>query len=148
MIIAKLTDAYRYAGLHPLLARLFHYVSRHDLSALPEGRTELLGDRLFVNMSRPALRPQAEQKLEAHRLYIDVHFPLSGPERIGWSPIGSLGPAASPYDPEADCALFAPPAQTYFDLLPGEFCIVFPEDAHAPIIGEGILRKAVAKVRL
>lgn len=148
MILAYLTDAYRYAGLHPLLAPLFRYVLQHDLTALPEGRVELVGDSLFLNVSRPTLRSQAEQKLEAHRLYLDVHLPLSGPERIGWSPIAALGPALAPYDPEADCALFAPPAQTYFDLLPGQFCIVFPEDAHAPIIGQGQLSKVTAKVRL
>ena len=34
-----------------------------------------------------------------------------------------------------------------FTLSPGEFVIFFPEDAHAPCIGEGVIRKMVAKVR-
>ena len=37
-------------------------------------------------------------------------------------------------------------AQTYLTIRPGEFVIVWPEDAHAPIIGEGTLRKLIAKV--
>ncbi len=33
-------------------------------------------------------------------------------------------------------------------LRPGQFCIVYPEDAHAPMIGEGTERKLICKVRL
>ena len=36
----------------------------------------------------------------------------------------------------------------YVTVRPGEFLIVYPEDAHAPIIGRGKLRKLIAKVKL
>ena len=39
------------------------------------------------------------------------------------------------------------PVEMVFTLSPGEFVIFFPEDAHAPCIGEGVIRKMVAKVR-
>ena len=33
-------------------------------------------------------------------------------------------------------------------LQPGEFAIVYPEDPHAPVIGEGKIRKLIGKVKL
>jgi len=37
-------------------------------------------------------------------------------------------------------------ADTYIELLPDDFVIVYPEDAHAPNISDGQIRKLVAKV--
>ena len=89
------------------------------------------------------------QKLEVHQAYLDVHIPLSGDEIIGWRALSSLSAAPDvPFDVEADYALYTSPASTYVTVRPGEFLIVYPEDAHAPIIGRGKLRKLIAKVKL
>ena len=92
------------------------------------------------------MRPREAQIHEVHRRYIDVHFPLSGTEICGWSPLSSLTTPLVPYDEPHDRAFYPGPAQTYFTVQPGQFYICFPDDAHAPIIGEGALRKLVAKV--
>ena len=85
--------------------------------------------------------------LEVHRRYIDVHFPLSSSEVMGWSPLQGLQTeSVNPFNDEDDYAVYAETAQTYLTIRPGEFAIVWPEDAHAPIIGEGKLRKLIAKV--
>jgi beta-galactosidase beta subunit len=34
----------------------------------------------------------------------------------------------------------------FFKLYPGQFGIYFPDDVHAPMIGEGKIRKVVIKV--
>lgn len=149
MILAKIQDAPRYYALHPLLHEFFQYVGSHDLTALAPGRIELEGKNLFINIDCPTLRPQATQQLEQHRQYIDIHLPLDRTERIGITPEDELPQQPlAPYDAAKDIAFFAPPARTYFDVHPGWFCIVFPEDAHAPIIGEGTLHKAVGKIRI
>jgi len=36
----------------------------------------------------------------------------------------------------------------YFALTDGQFAIFFPEDVHAPMIGEDEIRKLVIKVKL
>ena len=46
-----------------------------------------------------------------------------------------------------DFTFYRDPVERVFTLSPGEFVIFFPEDAHAPCIGEGVIRKMVAKVR-
>ena len=36
--------------------------------------------------------------------------------------------------------------QTYYTLLPGQFTVLFPDDGHAPMVGEGHVRKIIVKV--
>lgn len=148
MILSTVSDAERYYALHPLLKKLFDYVRSHDLSKVETGRIELQGSDLFINVSDATLKTREEQKLEVHRAYMDVHFPLSGVEEIGISPLSVLGQSDAPFNEAEDFALYSAPAETYFQVQPGEFCLVYPEDAHSPIIGQGQLRKLIAKVRL
>lgn len=147
MILAHIEDSERYFSLHPLFKQLFDYVKTHDLSQVPAERITLDGERLFINVADASLKSPEEQVLEVHRRYIDVHFPLSSNEVMGWSPLQGLQTeSVNPFNEEDDYAVYAEAAQTYLTIRPGEFVIVWPEDAHAPIIGEGKLRKLIAKV--
>ncbi len=147
MILAHIEDSERYFSLHPLFKQLFDYVKTHDLSQVPAERITLDGERLFINVADASLKSPEEQVLEVHRRYIDVHFPLSNNEVMGWSPLQGLqSESVNPFNEEDDYAVYAEAAQTYLTIRPGEFVIVWPEDAHAPIIGEGKLRKLIAKV--
>ena len=93
------------------------------------------------------MKAPEDQVLEVHRRYIDVHFPLTGEETMGWSPMSVLTTeSVNPFNEEDDYAIYAEQAQSYHTIHPGEFAIVWPEDAHAPIIGKGTLRKLIAKV--
>lgn len=148
MIYGKLSQAWRVEPLHPLFPKLFEYVRTHDLLHEPLGRIEVLSDSLFINNSEPTLVPQDKQVLEVHRKYIDVHILLEGRERVGWLPTGEAHHAVHVYDEAADFATFADQPSTYVDMRPGDFLIVYPEDAHAPIIGDGTVRKLIAKVLL
>lgn len=149
MIHAPLTHSERYEALHPLLKQLFDYVRTHDLTAVPTGRITLQGDELFINVVDAQMVPAESQKLEVHEAYVDVHFPLSTTETIGWRALSSIDTAPeAPFDAENDFALYATSSSSLCTVKPGEFVLVWPEDAHAPIIGKGPLRKAIAKVKL
>jgi YhcH/YjgK/YiaL family protein len=52
----------------------------------------------------------------------------------------------SKYDEEKDFGLFSDPPENWVTVTPGKFAIFFPEDAHAPLISDGIIRKAVIKI--
>ena len=148
MIIAKLTDHRRYEPLHPLFKELFDYVLSTDFTDKAAGRITLRGDDLFINLDEPALVDRQKQRLEVHRKYIDIHMPLTCDEGFGWSHISSLSQPDAPFNQERDFAFYTAPVEKWFTLRPGEFCIVFPEDAHAPIVGQGTMRKLVAKIKL
>ena len=98
--------------------------------------------------STTILRSQSEQVVEVHRRYLDVHVPLDAPEIVGWKPLCDLKEVQQAYSEEKDCAFYSDRPSTYFTVYPGQFLIVFPEDGHAPIIGEGRLRKICAKIKL
>lgn len=148
MIYGNIAYADRYASLHPLLPQLFAYVKSHDLLHTPMGKIVLDGDKLFINNVNPECLSEEKQVLEVHRRYIDVHILLEGKERVGWSNTDDCKDVADPYDEAGDFATFFDKPTTYIDMMPNDFLIVFPEDAHAPIIGSGRIRKAIAKVML
>lgn len=149
MILCTLNDSKRIEALHPRFAELFEYVRTHDLTAVPAGKITSDGSELYINVADATLLDAAEQKLEVHQSYIDIHFPLSAEETVGWTALGNLQTdSLAPFDCANDFALYAEPAATYFTARPGECYIMYPEDAHAPIIGKGTLRKAIAKVKI
>jgi beta-galactosidase beta subunit len=47
-----------------------------------------------------------------------------------------------------NCILYTGSPTNYIKISPGEIWIVFPEDTHASIIGEGKIRKLFATVKI
>ena len=148
MIVSNLQNSERIESLHPLFKMLFDYVKTHDLLHMECGRIELAGDDLFINNVNHICVSAADQVLEVHRDYIDVHILLEGKERIGWKAFEDVNQLKQSYQKEGDCALYSDEPTLFVDLLPGQFLVVFPEDPHAPVIGEGKIRKLIGKVRL
>lgn len=148
MIITNLNNTERIECLHPLFKTLFDYVKANDLLNSPLGRIEVQGDDLFINNINPTCKTVEEQVLEMHRDYIDVHIVLEGTETIGWKAIEDLEHITQPYQKEGDCALSDDKPTILATLTPGQCCIVYPEDPHAPVIGEGKIRKLIGKVKI
>lgn len=149
MVVGKISDAERYFYLHPLFRKLFDFVIQNNLANFSTERIVLDGDDLFINMAETDLKKAEDQKLEVHREYIDVHFPLTAAETCGVTHLSDLTvDSDEPFSETGDYAVYSEKARTYFTVHPGDFYIVFPEDAHAPIIGEGKIKKAIAKVKI
>ncbi len=148
MIVSNLQNSERIESLHPLFKKVFDYIKTHDLLHTECGKIELDGDNLFINNANPTLIPAEKQVLELHRTYIDIQILLEGKERMGWKAIEDLKEEVQPYDKERDCAFYADRPTSFIDLQPGQFAIFYPEDAHAPIIGEGKVRKLIAKIKI
>ena len=135
MILDEISRLRAYASLHPGFLQLADYLEQHDLTQAPTGRIEIDGEQLFINVDETTMKTREEQLLEVHRRYIDVHFPLSGTEICGWSPLSSLTTPRVPYDAQLDRAFYPGPAQTYFDIQPGQCYIVSrrrPRPHHRP----------------
>ena len=148
MIQSNLQDSARYEALHPLFKQVFDYIKANDLSKVPAGRIELDGSNLFINVVDTELIPAASAKLEAHRKYIDIHVPLTQAELIACEHISGVGESEAPFDEENDFALYTYSQPTWSLVKPGEFLIVYPEDTHAPLVGNGPQRKLIVKVLL
>lgn len=146
MILDSIGNAERYFALHPHFKSLFEYLRSTDITTLEEGRHDILGDRLYVNVANAELRKAEDAPLEAHNRYIDVQVIIEGEEHFGWSERKNCTSPRSEFDAERDIIFYDDASQTIYKVCSGEFTILYPEDAHAPLIGEGRVRKLIFKV--
>lgn len=147
MIIGKLEECEKVESLHPDFKEVFHYIRSHGLSKLSPRRISLKEGEMWIDTAAPELRESSGADLELHREYIDIQVVLEGEETYGWEAAGDLKAERIPYDAGRDIAFYKDRPRFYFTLRPGEFVIFFPEDAHAPCIGRGQIKKLVAKIR-
>jgi YhcH/YjgK/YiaL family protein len=146
MILATLAEADRYHALHPLFARAFEFLRGTDLKALTPGMHTIQGEQLFAIVEACAGRTRAEAKLESHRRYIDIQLVLEGVDEMGWKPLADCGEPATEYDAARDIRFFNDAPASWIATPPGAFCLFFPEDAHAPLVSAGMIRKVVVKI--
>ena len=146
MILFPLNELPAYVGLHPGLKCLADYLATHPIWGLSDGRHEVDGSRLYLNVEVGTLVEPRQRRLEVHRRYMDLHLPLSGPEIIGWTPSTDLGTSDEPFDEARDIAFYTQEAQTYVRVMPGQALLLMPGEGHAPLVGSGQMRKVIAKL--
>ncbi|MEG1634099.1 MAG: YhcH/YjgK/YiaL family protein [Rikenellaceae bacterium] len=147
MVLDSLKKSELYNSINPLFEKAFQYVIENSNNA-PLGRYEIDGDNLFVMFVEPDLKKANDALLEAHNKYIDIQVVLSGKESFGWSQRQNCNSPIDKFNEEKDIIFFKDAPQTIITVNRGEFVILMPDDAHAPLIGEGKSRKAIIKVRV
>lgn len=147
MILDNLKNAEQYYTLHPLFKDAFDYIKTVNFAEAETGKIELKGTDLFVIVSDSDLRLQAEANIEVHNQYIDIQLPISRTEIFGWAARTGLEQEDKPFDEAKDIQFFEDDYTTQILVDPGNFVIFFPEDGHAPCIGEGRIRKVVVKIK-
>ena len=146
MILDSIDNGARYYALHPRLSRVFDFLRTADIKTLELGRHDIDGDNLFVNVSELELRPLDAAHLEAHNRYIDVQVVIEGEEIFGWSERKECTTPEGEFDPERDIIFYGDVPQTFYTVREGQFTILYPEDAHAPMLGNGNVKKLIFKV--
>ncbi len=147
MILDTLQNRELYYPLSPRLRKAFEWLDKTDVSALATGSHEIDGTDIFVNVSELDLRPRTEAALEVHNEYIDIQVVFGGEEEFGWSPRSAVRSPRAEFDTAKDIQFFDDTPQTFYSVREGEFTILMPEDAHAPMLGTGHVRKLIFKVR-
>jgi biofilm protein TabA len=146
MILDTLKNADRHAALHPGFAEAFAFLRRMDIAALPVGRVEVIGKRVFAIIGKDEGKSREKARLEAHRKYIDIQLVVSGDEWIGWRDLKTCRESGLGYSAEKEIEFYTASPAKWFCVLPGSFAIFFPEDVHAPLAGAGPVHKVVVKV--
>jgi YhcH/YjgK/YiaL family protein len=148
MILSSLAQSDRYALLHPLFSRVFDYIRDTNLYALPPGRYNLAGDELIAIVEQVSGRTKAMAQLETHRRYIDIQLILEGDETMGWKPLTDCYNPVAEYSIDRDIRFFLDAPASWIPVPPDHFCIFFPEDAHAPLVGTGPIHKVIFKIAI
>ena len=146
MILDSLASLPKYAQLNPRFAKVLDFVRRANLDMLPVGRHEIEGDAVYVLVVETDLRKRNDALLEAHRRYIDVQVVLTGTETMGWTPLALCSRVNKPYAEPSDIEFYDDDASAWIPVRPGQMAIFFPQDAHAPLVGDGRVRKLIFKV--
>ena len=149
MLYDRLENIEQYTGLFENLDTAIAYIAEHDLDELPEGRTDIDGDKVYVKVTESDTAPSEDREFEMHEKYIDIFYLLEGEEEVAVCPVEELGEVVEAR-PEGDIWLHKG-AGVRLPLGGGRFLALFPGDGHAPSIGPNgpaPARKCVAKVRV
>ena len=146
MILDTLSNLDRYASLHPLFPRAIEFIRCNDLNALTVGIHPIIANQLFVIVEESQGRSRDEANLECHRRYIDIQLVLEGTDEMGWKPLADCQQSVSDYSAERDIQFFSDAADAWISTPANAYCIFFPEDAHAPLVSTGKIRKLIFKV--
>ena len=151
--IKKIVDAIKnaelYYSLSPRIKQAFDWLAATDIAALEAGRHDIDGDNIFVSVQELDLRDVKDARLELHRKYIDIQLLLCGPEEVfGWSEKKDCLTPETEFDEAKDIQLFTDIPQCFYTVGQGQFTILFPEDGHAPMLGEGHVKKCIFKIAI
>lgn len=134
----------------PMLYQALCFLQQLPSGELPQAQTVLIEGQLFCNPVTLTSKPEAECIYEAHRRYIDLHYIVSGAERIATSDVDALT-SRVPYSAEKDIEFLEGKADGVYTLKPGQFMVCFPHDAHKVAIMEeqpSEIRKVVFKMKV
>ncbi len=150
MVLDSISRLHHYAKLHPNFARAMDYIAAANYAELDPGEIKWDGEeiRAIVIHDQLVYEKDSTDYFECHNTYIDIQIVYEGVERVGWkSRTNCLFPRGE-YNSEKDVLFYEDKPELFFELKPGHFAIYFPDDVHAPMIGEGPIKKMVVKVRV
>ena len=145
MIFDKVENASRYMGTNPYLDEALTYMMTQDLNALPVGKTEINGDKVFITIQEADLKPADNDVYEYHKNYLDVQLDLEGTERFLFG--FDTGEVDRGY--VEDIGFHHCEESVSCIMGPGRFVICEKEEFHKPNVDAGLgghVRKAVFKV--
>ena len=149
MIIDTLNNAPKYTSLNPLFATAFDFINQNDIANLAEGVIEITeGLKVIVSSGNGKTREDSLQKFECHDKNIDIQVCVSGLETFAWKPREKCVSPNGDYNAEKDVRFFNDTPDMDFQLTNNQFVIFYPTDVHAPMIGEGTIKKLVFKVKI
>lgn len=149
MIIDTLENAGKYSSVHPLFAKAFEFLNSVDLKNVEVGKYEISDGLNYVVVEKEGMTAEESiAKFECHNKHIDIQLCIRGKEKLGWKPRNACKSMKGDYNAEKDVIFYNDAPDTYFDLTDNQFAIFFPEDVHAPMIADAMIKKLIVKVRI
>jgi len=147
MIIDTLDNLEKYAALNPLFPKVVEFLKANDLSKMADGKYEIEGKDLFVNITTTKGKTPDEAFIETHNKMIDIQIPITAAETYGYTQRELLPDVE--YNAEKDITKIPDlAADSYVTCQPGMMAIFFPQDGHAPCIANvPEFRKAIFKIK-
>lgn len=150
MVLDSLERLHQYECIHPRFAKAMKYIAEANYNELPVGEIKWDGEdiRAIIIHDQLVEEKASTDYFECHNTYIDIQVVYEGVEKVGWKSRANCLVPRGEYSAEKDVLFFEDQPELFFELKPQHFTIYFPEDVHAPMIGEGPIKKMVVKVRI
>jgi YhcH/YjgK/YiaL family protein len=133
MILDKVENVARYAGVHKGIPTAVEAALKLDAATYQKGRVDVDGDNVYLNCAEYDTHDREGALSEAHRAYLDVMVMIDGCETVYVKRTDALRNVTKPYDASIDALLADTDSDvTAIRLEKGDFLVLFPEDAHAP----------------
>ncbi len=127
------------------------YLRDTDFDKLENGVYEIQGKDMYAQVFNVVTEAQNVKRAESHEKYLDVQFLISGKEQIGVTYYRD-DYEIDEHIVERDLIFYKEVENEFLiDIVPGVFCVFFPEDVHRPaVIKEESMeiRKVVIKISL
>lgn len=147
MIYDVIKNVGKYRGQSIWLDKAISFLETTDLKSLPIGRTEIDGDKVFVNVMEAKARKEDELQFEIHKKYMDIQIDIEGSENIK---IGfDVNNVFQAYKEEIDFGAVDCTESITCSLGNERFIICMSDEPHKPGIATGddtYLKKCVVKV--
>ncbi|MDR1163510.1 MAG: YhcH/YjgK/YiaL family protein [Candidatus Accumulibacter sp.] len=151
MILGRLSDLASHEKiLPPVVFRALKTIHSIDPKSAATGRFPIEGEKLYYTLEDRPMRTEKEHRAEAHKLYADIHLPLSSSERFGFALPQPGLPIVEDLTEARDLAFYADPANEAFLIAdPGSYLVFLPGELHRPCLAvtePGSIRKIVIKI--
>ena len=150
MILDSIERLQSYSTLHPRFKKAMESIMAANYNELQPGEIKWDGEdiRAIVIHDQLVNEKESTDYFECHNTYIDIQIVYEGVERVGWKSRTNCLLPRGEYNTDKDVLFYEDAPELFFELKPGHFTIYFPEDVHAPMIGDGAIKKMVVKVRV
>ncbi len=136
------------ADLESVVRAALDYAGKH----FSAGRVAVDGERVYLNLASYQTHDASSAAAEAHKAYVDVMVMLDGVETVYVQHAEQLKEITQPYNSDTDALLGKLSEQaTAVILRPGDFLILFPQDAHMPgchAHEPSSVKKVIGKIRI
>jgi len=149
MIKNSLKYTKNYYNLSDKIKLGLEFLKNNNLKNFDNGKYQILGDDVYINIQDYNAKSKAQGKWEAHRKYIDIQYIIEGTELIGVGEIQNFT-TVEEYNEENDVEFLVSDIDNQFiEMQENDFIILYPFDVHMPQISltdVAYVKKAVVKV--
>lgn len=146
--ISKLEFAKQYHLSKTWWDKAFAFLRDSNLVTLTIGRHNIDGDNVYALVTEAPSKDYDKTAFEAHKNYTDLHYVITGVEKMGKTPAETLK-VDRPYNERGDITYYIGEGKVY-TVEQNCFLLFFPGEGHRPNItpgGNKVVKKVVIKIR-
>ena len=149
MIFDTIDNLSTYRGISKNLDTAIDYLLSTDFGEVIDGKYEIDGREVHVNISTYETKVEQDAKTETHDNYIDVQYIVEGEECMKYAPRTECANLTE-YNVDKDVEFYTCQNMTEIVVGAGKYAIFFPQDAHKPAYHyqKTKVRKVLVKIKV